>query len=274
MDSSLLLRYHPSGALKYHKGVTYAEDGRTVVDSLFQRIASGVEAPGGEEKEVGQLSVCSPDIFPVTLHSAYTRDSTNHSTDVFQLCFQDERVACFVPMNAVSRHGHVLVVPRGAHRTTTMVPSTTTASQGSPITPAPLQIIRTVNDLEFDDVEFLRHMRHVGATVLKQRLQTEYMSSSSPSSSSSSAPRIDIESPATTEARATSEEAKSQAAASFLFHRPPFNSIDHLHLHCIAEGPRLRAKDWIKYPPPLAWGGAMVPWCVSLEATLTRLSKS
>ena len=56
---------HPSGALRSHKGVGYEVDGTTVCWSLFQRIADGLEPPGGE---------------------------------VPRLLFQDEHVAVFVPM--------------------------------------------------------------------------------------------------------------------------------------------------------------------------------
>jgi hypothetical protein len=36
------------------------------------------------------------------------------------------------------------------------------------------------------------------------------------------------------------------AAASFCFHRPPYNSIDHLHLHCIGLSPLRRPMGYLK----------------------------
>ena len=70
--------FHADGALKRFKCVDYDSDGSNVQSSLFQRIADGLELPGGEVRE---------------------------------LLYQDRAVACFVPMAAASDL-HVLVVPR------------------------------------------------------------------------------------------------------------------------------------------------------------------
>lgn len=52
-------------------------------------------------------------------------------------------------------------------------------------------------------------------------------------------------------------------AHSFVFHVPPFNSINHLHLHClVAPYDSLRKK--LKY-----WGGT--PWCRTWEEARSRL---
>ena len=39
----------------------------------------------------------------------------------------------------------------------------------------------------------------------------------------------------------------------FCFHVPPFNSIDHLHLHCIGKPQHMSFTSWIKYFPDGYW---------------------
>lgn len=51
------------------------------------------------------------------------------------------------------------------------------------------------------------------------------------------------------------------------FHVPPYNSIDHLHLHVIAYKSTRSWFDFFKYMP-----GA--PWCVDVDTLITRLDRT
>eukprot|EP00613_Pedinella_sp_CCMP2098_P000695 CAMPEP_0171633600 /NCGR_PEP_ID=MMETSP0990-20121206/25327_1 /TAXON_ID=483369 /ORGANISM="non described non described, Strain CCMP2098" /LENGTH=241 /DNA_ID=CAMNT_0012204403 /DNA_START=148 /DNA_END=873 /DNA_ORIENTATION=- len=237
MGGHLSKEYHPSGTLKFYKGVMYEEDGTTIVDSIFQRIADGVESPSGEEKE---------------------------------LCFQDDRVACFVPMNAVSRQGHVLVVPR------VTAPEEHPADSQRISSTATSGVIKTVADLESSHTELLLHMRHVGTTVLHQRLSSlpnrrGHVAGMNMNSRAvdvevpTTIPAIDTTLPGTTDNNKIPDSLKRDIFLSF--HQPPFNSIDHLHLHCIAEGPRRNVIDYLKYPT------FDTPWCVNLATVLKHLEE-
>ena len=63
--------------------------------------------------------------------------------------------------------------------------------------------------------------------------------------------------------RALLEQAAPGAATQFGFHLPPFNSVDHLHLHCFALPFTPAWKAW-KYSSP---GGAHL-WYLPVEALL------
>ena len=63
--------------------------------------------------------------------------------------------------------------------------------------------------------------------------------------------------------RALLEQAAPGAATQFGFHLPPFNSVDHLHLHCFALPFTPAWKAW-KYSSP---GGAHI-WYLPVEALL------
>mmetsp|Transcript_22942 Transcript_22942/g.33544 ORF Transcript_22942/g.33544 Transcript_22942/m.33544 type:complete len:158 (+) Transcript_22942:133-606(+) len=52
--------------------------------------------------------------------------------------------------------------------------------------------------------------------------------------------------------------------AQYSFHVPPFNSIDHLHLHCIANPEQMSWTGWMKYCP-----GSM--WCITAESLIANL---
>jgi len=163
---------YPSGATKTFKGVRYREDG-VAYESLFQKIADGDVDPSGYERD---------------------------------LLFQDDRVACFVTMNAVNP-SHILVVPRSKY-------------------------IKTCEDVVDEDYDLLVHMRNTGKTILDQRL---------------------------------GRNTRNQPV--FCFHRPPFNSIDHLHLHCINDNiPRRNIFDHVKYP------SFNTPWSLTFQSTLARIS--
>ncbi|KAJ9470805.1 Bifunctional adenosine 5prime-phosphosulfate phosphorylase/adenylylsulfatase HINT4 [Diplonema papillatum] len=59
--------------------------------------------------------------------------------------------------------------------------------------------------------------------------------------------------------------AEQRARSVAVFHVPPYNSIDHLHLHMIV-GPYVSVFDSIKHQP--AWWKA---WTTSLDEVLSRL---
>eukprot|EP00747_Dinoflagellata_sp_TGD_P138140 gnl/TRDRNA2_/TRDRNA2_175751_c4_seq3.p1 gnl/TRDRNA2_/TRDRNA2_175751_c4~~gnl/TRDRNA2_/TRDRNA2_175751_c4_seq3.p1 ORF type:complete len:202 (-),score=28.29 gnl/TRDRNA2_/TRDRNA2_175751_c4_seq3:85-690(-) len=83
-------------------------------------------------------------------------------------------------------------------------------------------------------LELLQHMREVGQTQL--RLCCERVEGS----------RMD--------------------KASFVFHVPPWNSIDHLHMHCFLR-PYDNCWKWLKYRPG-------TPWCRSADDVIGRLRAS
>lgn len=59
------------------------------------------------------------------------------------------------------------------------------------------------------------------------------------------------------------EEAEN---AIFCFHMPPFNSIDHLHLHAIARCDEIGWLSWLKY-----YQGSK--WCQSADDVIARIQK-
>lgn len=52
--------------------------------------------------------------------------------------------------------------------------------------------------------------------------------------------------------------------AQYCFHVPPLNSIDHLHLHCIASPQEMGWLGWIKYYPDSFW-------CMTAETAILNL---
>jgi hypothetical protein len=93
----------------------------------------------------------------------------------------------------------------------------------------------------------LQHMRSVGQLVLDGLAVDPHARSNAAAVTGPGAAGF-------TEAADTSQLSAAQLSApkvaceaSFVFHRPPYNSIDHLHLHCIGVHPRRRkAIDYIK----------------------------
>lgn len=142
-------------------------------------------------------------------------------------------------MNAVSSHGHVLVVPRVARPADSDESATLTRR---------VEIIKTVTELEPNHIELLCHMRKVGDAVLTARARAQ--------SGEDASPRTIKE-----------HNHPIYPQFSFVFHRPPFNSIDHLHLHCIAQTPGRTLIDMVKYPT------FDTPWCLTLSTVLSSLQK-
>jgi diadenosine tetraphosphate (Ap4A) HIT family hydrolase len=93
--------------------------------------------------------------------------------------------------------------------------------------------LKTVNSLTADHLLLLEHMRAVAEAQLRARA-----------------------------ARADSPAA-ARAPLEYSFHVPPFNSIDHLHLHAFAP-PFDSFFKRVKYFPG-------TPWCASYDAVCERL---
>jgi diadenosine tetraphosphate (Ap4A) HIT family hydrolase len=90
---------------------------------------------------------------------------------------------------------------------------------------------KNVLTLTKEDISLLEHLRSCGEKTLKDMIHCDKNLAGSP----------------------------KEDDFIFCFHVPPFNSIDHLHLHCIAPP----FNDWsgsIKYSP-----GRMKPWVVTVS---------
>ncbi|KUF80173.1 Histidine triad nucleotide-binding protein 3 [Phytophthora nicotianae] len=115
----------------------------------------------------------------------------------------------------------------------------------------PRRHIRNVNKLTPDDAALLRRMREVAASVLREMPRPSVMLAPS------KAERAHISTDSTDE--------DSESDFKFAFHSPPFNSIDHVHMHAFrTRDGRFGAVGSIKYRTE-TW------WCRSFDEVMTRL---
>ncbi|TYZ64500.1 hypothetical protein PybrP1_000140 [[Pythium] brassicae (nom. inval.)] len=186
--------------------------------------------------------------------------------------FEDERVAVFRPLRPIAA-SHILVVPR-AH-------------------------IRNVHLLASDHEALLRHMRRVAERVLldqadaakqgralhtNERPQCDGKCDDDDDENPAAAGRklSNASSKGTDEdedacgapptrkkhpsVKAAATDATRASSLKFAFHVPPFNSIDHVHMHAFRDEPRERVGIFgrVKYRTE-SW------WCRSYDAVLLRL---
>ncbi|OWZ21133.1 hypothetical protein PHMEG_0004347 [Phytophthora megakarya] len=143
--------------------------------------------------------------------------------------YEDEDVVVFRPLAPVVV-SHILVVPR--------------------------RHIRNVNKLTPSDAELLRHMREVAAMVLRDLPRPTVMLAPSKAERAHNI----------TEDLTDEEDLESDF--KFAFHSPPFNSIDHVHMHAFrTRDGRFGCVGSIKYRTE-TW------WCRSFDEVMTRLGRS
>ncbi|RLN56126.1 hypothetical protein BBJ28_00012578 [Nothophytophthora sp. Chile5] len=110
----------------------------------------------------------------------------------------------------------------------------------------PRRHIRNVNKLTPDDADLLKRMRNVAASVLREM----------PRPSKAGGNHVSTEA-------ITDDDAELDY--KFAFHTPPFNSIDHVHMHAFrTQDGRFGCVGAIKYRTE-TW------WCRSFEEVMTRL---
>ncbi|GMF49947.1 unnamed protein product [Phytophthora fragariaefolia] len=140
--------------------------------------------------------------------------------------YEDEDVVVFRPLAPVVV-SHILVVPR--------------------------RHIRNVNKLTPDDAALLRRMREVAAMVLREMPRPPVVLAPS------KAERAHVA------AEDRTDDEDSEADFKFAFHSPPFNSIDHVHMHAFrTRDGRFGCVGSIKYRTE-TW------WCRSFDEVMTRL---
>ncbi|KAI9914671.1 hypothetical protein PsorP6_008441 [Peronosclerospora sorghi] len=140
--------------------------------------------------------------------------------------YEDDDVVVFRPLAPVVV-SHVLVVPR-CH-------------------------IRNVNKLTQDDAALLRHMREVAAMVLRNMPRPSVLLAPSKAERAHNVAEDCI------------DEEDFESDFKFAFHSPPFNSIDHVHMHAFrTRDGRFGCVGSIKYRTE-TW------WCRSFDEVMTRL---
>ncbi|KAI9989314.1 hypothetical protein PInf_019592 [Phytophthora infestans] len=115
----------------------------------------------------------------------------------------------------------------------------------------PRRHIRNVNKLTPDDAALLRRMREVAANVLRDMPR----------------PTVMLAPPKAERAHVTADctDEDSESDFKFAFHSPPFNSIDHVHMHAFrTRDGRFGCVGSIKYRTE-TW------WCRSFDEVMTRL---
>lgn len=174
----------------------------------------------------------------------------NRSTEVVYI---DERVIVFYPLDEAGEQ-HLLVVPKlhidtiesfndGRYLNNSQIAEL----KGKQYQNGFDSTVKECNQLQAD-IELLSYMREVGERVSIDK----YLSKLNPSS---------------TLTLNSKDEAQRReditGRTQFCFHVPPFNSINHLHLHVITL-PFLSWKHWIKY-------STRMPWCCTHQEILDSL---
>jgi hypothetical protein len=115
----------------------------------------------------------------------------------------------------------------------------------------PRRHIRNVNKLTADDAALLRRMRQVASSVLREMPRPPVVLSPSKADRAHDA--------------AQESEDDAESDFKFAFHSPPFNSIDHVHMHAFrTRDGRFGCVGSIKYRTE-TW------WCRSFDEVMTRL---
>lgn len=150
--------------------------------------------------------------------------------------FEDDCVAVFRPLRPVVP-SHILIVPR-AH-------------------------IRNIKMLTSDHRQLLERMKHVAELVVGGKKASPR--ATDPAASSSVHRQSSAESCGSSEASPTTA---SSVRTKYSFHVPPFNSIDHVHMHAFQENPEdaMGYVGRIKYRTE-SW------WCRSFDNIMTLLAK-
>lgn len=148
-----------------------------------------------------------------------------------EFLYEDDCVAVFRPLRPVVP-SHILIVPR-AH-------------------------IRNVKMLTSDHRQLLERMKHVAGLVIGPRATDSAASSSS----------VYRQSSAESSDSSAASPPSSSVRTKFSFHLPPFNSIDHVHMHAFQENPEdtMGYVGRIKYRTE-SW------WCRSFDNIMTLLAK-
>lgn len=147
------------------------------------------------------------------------------------LWYNDGRVAVFVPRTP-SAFLHFLVVP--------------------------LKHIRNGKSLTEEDVPMLLHMQAVALQML--RVHAPLAAPLQPLPRCAPPPAYPYFKDGLDAAFSTPAPAALESRFSLDFHWPPFNSIDHLHLHALASPWRTWHDSWTY--------GPSMPWCASVDKAL------
>ncbi|KAG7391858.1 hypothetical protein PHYPSEUDO_003064 [Phytophthora pseudosyringae] len=117
----------------------------------------------------------------------------------------------------------------------------------------PRRHIRNVNKLLPDDAALLRRMREVAASVLREMPRPSVMLAPPKAERA-----LDVTEDCT-------DDDDSESDFKFAFHSPPFNSIDHVHMHAFrTRDGRFGCVGSIKYRTQ-TW------WCRSFDEVMARL---
>lgn len=224
-----------SSELYTHKGVTYKRSAGNDVQP---------SSTGNTRQEDG-------DIIEDCL---FCRIIENRENDGAPLWYKDDSVAAFIPRSPAARV-HILVVPLD-HRRNLHSIQTERVELSSRQHASKSAVNESISDL-------LEHMHRVAERLVKHALENEDNSgrrkgkAPPPNGIILDSSQLAVKKINNGDAHDKEENNGLLSTVVFDFHRPPFNSIDHLHLHALLP-PFQSISDKISFT-----GG--MPWCCSLN---------